>query len=173
MKTNVSKFTAVGGDQKLEQTINIASKKSDTIIYNSKNRNLVAKWDLIYHEILSVKNLYSEYANVLDSSFEGFQHHESSQTFTRKLEDQIQKVIHFMEEKGSPLSEDCPKTLQNFVSKEIMTGTVLEDLLNSAEKGKNKYIDFRSKRLLDKSERISATIHRNNFKNMASLSESV
>ena len=128
MKTNVSKFTAVGGDQKLEQTINLESKKSDT-------RNLVAKWDLIYHEILSVQNLYSEYANVLDSSFEGFQHHESSQTFTRKLEDQIQKVIHFMEEKG-PLSEDCPKTLQNFVSNEIMTGTVREDLLNSTEKGK-------------------------------------
>ena len=53
-----------------------------------------------------------------------------------------------------------------------MTDTVREDLRNSTEEGKNKYIDFRSKRLLDKSERISATIHRNNFKNMASLSES-
>ena len=46
IKTNVSKFTAVGGDQKLEQTINLASKKSNTINYNSKNKNLVAKFDL-------------------------------------------------------------------------------------------------------------------------------
>ena len=43
IKTNEGKLVAVGGDQKLEQTINLASAKCNSAIYDSKNKNLVAK----------------------------------------------------------------------------------------------------------------------------------
>ena len=117
------------------------------MIYNSKNRNLVAKWDLIYHKILAVKGLHSRYTGVVDSSFEGFQHHESSTAFTQKLENQVQNIIHFIEEKASPLSDSAPKTLHNFVSKEIMPEDVRTDLINSTETGKKTYVEFRKKSL--------------------------
>ena len=173
IKTNEGKFTAVGGDQKLEQTINLASKKSNSVIYNSKNRNLVAKWDLIYHEILAVKSLHSSYSSVFDSSFEGFQHHESSKAFTERLENQVQSVIRFIETKGSPLSGSAPKTLHNFVSKEIMPEVVRTDLLNASDTGKERYIEHRSNKFVQKTERISATIHKMNLSNMSSANKPV
>ena len=159
IKTNEGKFVAVGGDQKLEQTINLASKKSNSVIYNSKNRNLVTKWDLIYHEVLGVKSLHSRYSGVEDSSFESFHHHESSKVFSDKLE-QVRKVILFIEERGSPFSKSTPKELQNFISKEMMPEVVRSDLLNSSDIGKDKYLEFRNKIFVEKSGRISATIHR-------------
>ena len=51
-------FSAVGSDQKLEQTINLLSKCSDGVIGHAKQKQYVAQWDLIYHEIMGVKNLH-------------------------------------------------------------------------------------------------------------------
>ena len=47
IKTTGGRFNAVGGYQKLEQTINLASKCSDTFISNSKNKSFLGKWNLI------------------------------------------------------------------------------------------------------------------------------
>ena len=64
IKDGFQKFTAVGGDEKLEQTINLATKRSDSVIGNARKKHFIAKWDMIYHEMLSLKTLYSEYAMV-------------------------------------------------------------------------------------------------------------
>ena len=120
IKVNKGTFTAVGGDQKLKQTINLSSKRSDAVIGNSKKKHYVAQWDLIYHEILSVKNTHNEYAGVIDYSFERLQNHEFSSHFTKKMENQIQRMVKYIEEKGSLLSENCSGKLQNFVTKELM-----------------------------------------------------
>jgi len=66
IKDNPGKFIAVGGDQKLEQSINLSSKCSDGVIEHAKQKQYVAQWDLIYHEMMAVKNLHHHYANVLD-----------------------------------------------------------------------------------------------------------
>ena len=117
IKTTGGRFNAVGGDQKLEQTINLASKRSDTFISNSKNKSFLGKWNLIYHEMLSVKQICAEYTGIIDSSFEGWQHNEASSTFTRKVEDQIQTMIHCIESKGSPFISSRQSILQNCLTK--------------------------------------------------------
>uniref|UniRef100_UPI00358E1FE5 inhibitor of nuclear factor kappa-B kinase subunit beta-like n=1 Tax=Myxine glutinosa TaxID=7769 RepID=UPI00358E1FE5 len=78
------RFTAVGGDQKLEQTINLSSKCSDCVIGHAKQKEYVAQWDLIYHEMMAVKNLHREYTGVNESTSEAWHHHESSQSTTNK-----------------------------------------------------------------------------------------
>ena len=171
IKDGFQKFTAVGGDQTLEQTINLATKRSDSVIGNVRKKHFIAKWDMIYHEIVSIKTVYSEYAMVFDSSFEGWQHHEFSPKFTKRIEDQIQKVLNFIEEKGSPVSKYCTTILQNVVSKQLMTEEIRENLLNFTDLGKKKYCQFRSKVLLEKSTRISTSIHRLNLKNMTTVSK--
>ena len=54
-------FNAVGGDQKLEQTINLSSKCCDGIIGHSRQKQYIAEWDLIYHEMMALKNFHREY----------------------------------------------------------------------------------------------------------------
>ena len=169
IKDNPGKFIAVGGDQKLEQSINLSSKCSDGVIGHAKQKQYVAQWDLIYHEMMAVKNLHRQYSNVMEDTHESHQHHhESSQKTIDRKEDHIQDMLRFIEEKGSPLSPDACQTLQNFVTKELMPLDIRKDILNAISKGEQKYLDFRKSRLYEKSTRISATIHRTNLKTMNS-----
>ena len=43
IKDKPGRFTAVGGDQKLEQTVNLSSKRSDAVIGHAKQREFVAQ----------------------------------------------------------------------------------------------------------------------------------
>lgn len=162
-------FTAVAGDQKLEQSINLSSKCSDGVIGHAKQKQYVAQWDLIYHEMMAVKNVHREYAGMVDDTQESCSHHESSLSSTTKKERHIQAMMAFIEEKGSPLSPEAPATLHNFVTKEIMDKDIRHDMLNAYEKGKEKYLEFRHQRFEQKSTRLSDRIHRTNLKTMQSI----
>ena len=121
--------------------------------------------------MLSVKQICAEYTGIIDSSFEGWQHNKASSTFTRKVEDQIQTMIHYIESKGSPLISSSPSILQNFLTKQQMTHDIRNDLLNASQKGKVKYLEFRKEVFIEKSRQLSATIHRSNLKGMKNISD--
>ena len=75
IKDKPGRFTAVGGDQKLEQTINLSSKSSDCVIGHAKQKQFIAQWDMIYHEMMAVKNLHREYSGVNEITSEAINHH--------------------------------------------------------------------------------------------------
>ena len=164
IKEKPGRFTAVGGDQKLEQSINLSSKCSDGVIGHAKQKQYVAQWDLIYHEMMAIKNLHRQYANVMERTHETYTHHQSSQATTDRKEAHLQEMMRFIEEKGSPLSVGTSPTLQNFATKELMSDNIRNDMLNAYTKGKEKYLTFRKERFLQKTTRISNTIHRANLK---------
>lgn len=64
----------------LEQTINRAQKNVSGIIGSSKKKQYVAKWEIVYHEMLAITNLHRELAGLGTTSYEldvykpGFQH---------------------------------------------------------------------------------------------------
>ena len=168
IKEKPGRFTAVGGDQKLEQSINLSSKCNTSIISQSKKKQYITQWDLIYHEMKSVQNLHRQYIGVLDMTNEVVSHHDSAQATTDRKESQLKKMIEFIDEKGSPFAEGSHPTLQNLVTKEIMSDAIRDDLLNVFEKGKDKYMQFRNDIFVNKSNRHSNTIHRLNLKTMKS-----
>ena len=168
-KDKPGRFTAVGGDQKLEQSINLSSKCSDGFIGHAKQKQYIAQWDLIYHEMMAVKNLHWQYSNVMANTHETYSHHQSSQATTDRNERHIHAITKFIEEKGSPLAACSSRTLHNFVTKEMMPEDIWKDMLNAVEKGKEKYLAFRRERFIEKSARISSTIHRTNLKPMKSI----
>ena len=149
-KNKPGRFSAVGGDQKLEQTINLSSKCSDSVIGHAKQKQYVAQWDLIYHEIMAVKNLYCENTGVSESTSSALLHHESSQSIINRKEGHIQEMMKYIEERGSPFSAECPSVLQNVVTKEMMTEEIRKDVLNASEIGKKKYEAFHSDRIIKK-----------------------
>ncbi|KAK3864618.1 hypothetical protein Pcinc_029713 [Petrolisthes cinctipes] len=89
-----------GGDQKLEQSINLSSKCGDGGIGHSKQKQFVTLWDLIYLEMMTVKNLNREYKGVSEGTYELWTHNESSQVTTNRKDEHIQKMIKFIEERG-------------------------------------------------------------------------
>ena len=169
IKEKPGRFTAVGGDQKLEQSINLSTKCCDGVIGHAKQKQYVAQWDLIYHEMMAVKNLHRQYANVMDRTHETYSHHESSQSTTDHKESQLQRMMQFIDEKGSPLAATSSTTLQNYVTKEVMTDNIRKDMLSALKKGEERYLEFRKERLVEKTARISSTIHRANLKTMKTI----
>ena len=167
IKDKPGRFTAVGGDQKLEQTVNLSPKHSDAVIGHAKQKTFVAQWDLIHHEMQGVMLLHRQYTNTLERSDETFVHHESSQSTTDRKESHIQNMIQYIDAKGSPFAADAPTNLQNIVTKEIMSEKVRHDILMASTKGKEKYIAYRKCVFVEKSQRISSTINRLNLNTMA------
>ena len=114
--------------------------------------------------MIAVKNLHREYAGVHGSTSEAWHHHESSQATTNRQEGHVQSMMKFIEERGSPFSADCPTELHNFVTKQLMTEEIREDVLNASEKGKKKYQAFHSEMFINKTGKLRDTIHRENLK---------
>ncbi len=118
--------------------------------------------------MLAMKNLHHQCTGVVAGTDEAYSHHESSHAVTIQ-EAHIQAVIEFMEEKGSPLSDQTPCILHNFVTKEVMTEDIRNDVLNAFVRGKEKYLSFRPTRFIQKSIRLSESIHRTNLKTMDAI----
>ena len=87
IKDKPGRFSAFGGDQKLEQTINMFSKCSDGVIGHAKQKQYIAQWDIIYYEVMmSLKNRLREYVGVCESICESWYNHESSQSVKNKIQ---------------------------------------------------------------------------------------
>ena len=126
---------------------------------------------MIYHEMIAVNNLHREYSGMKEITSEAINHHESSETFTKRKEKHIQKMMKYIEMRGSPFSVESPNQLHNFVTKEVMSDVIKTDLLQSAQRGKEKFQEFHTERFLEKSAQLRDTLHRSNLKTMAKLKE--
>lgn len=163
------RFIAVGGDQKLEQSVNLSTKTSDNVIGNARKKTYFAQWELIYHEMAEINKLDRRYTGSRDGESDAFVHHQASQLLTNRHEEQIQKMMKIVEEKGNPVAKDSPKILHNFVTKEVMSERIRNDLLNCMSIAENMYEEFRMNRLVTKSIKLRDTIHKNNLRTMDTL----
>ena len=59
--------------------------------------------------MMAVKNLHKQYAGVMEKTHKSYTHHESSKAITDRKGSQIQAMMTFIEEKGSPFSENAFK----------------------------------------------------------------
>ena len=63
-------------------------------------------------------------------------------------------MMKYIEKRGSPFSVESPTQLHNFVTKEVMTEGIKTDLLQSTQKGKEKYKEFHTERFLKKNTQL-------------------
>ena len=130
----------------------------------------IAQWDLIYHEMIAVKNMHREYTGVNESTSEALQHHVSQAT-TNRQGDTSKKMVKFIEERGSLFSADCPTKLHNFVTKQVISEEIRKDVLNASKKDKKKYQAFHNESIIDKTVQLRNTIHGENLKTMISIKD--
>ena len=163
VKRTPGKFKAVGADMCLEQTINKSQKSSGGIIGSTKKKQYVAKWELLYHEMLGVGNLFRELSGVNPCNTELTLNHEFRIQETIASEMKIADMVSFIVAHDNPchVSTDTEPQLHNIMSQEIMTPAIRESLLNIDKKGEELYATFRRERYINKCKKLSDPIHRN------------
>ena len=79
IKEKPGRFTAVGGDQKLEQSIDLSSKCNTSVIGQAKKKQFIAQCGLIYQEMKAPQNIDRHYTNAVEKTHDAFFHHDASQ----------------------------------------------------------------------------------------------
>lgn len=159
-------FSAVGVDMALEQTINRSKKSSSGIIGNTKKKMFAAQWDILYHELLAISNVYRDISGVNTSNSELSLHHEFNNSETQKNEDSVRAMVAYVASYANPfMMQDTEggKTLHNILTRESVPSEVAVKLLQFQNIGAELYTSFRDKRFINKSSTIWDVIHRQNL----------
>lgn len=170
VKRTPGKFKAVGADMALEQTINKSQKSASGIIGRTKQKQYVARWELIYHEMLAVTNLYRELSGANMTSYDLDVNRAFNTPTTENDERNIQSILIVIERTENPFSVPTPEPkLHNILTREIMTEDIRKQMLNVQTIGEAAYNKFRKERFLEKTVRFGEPIHRINLKTFQSL----
>ena len=170
VKRTKGNFKAVGMDMCLEQTINKASKSTAGIIGSTRQKNYVAQWQIIYHEMMAVNHLHRSLTGVRNTTHEMMVNHEFSKHETECGEQNVQAIINYILVHENPfLLSPRDRRLHNILTQDVMTPEITKDLLEALDIGRKKYIAFRHERLVLKNTEIRETIHRSNLKTFKSI----
>ena len=108
-------FSAVSPDMKLEQTIQHSQKSMGGIISQTNQQNYVTEWEIVYHEILSISNVFKEITNKnRELSNEFTQHHELEGNLSKEIELAVQKLVAFITRRAIHILLQIP--LLNFTT---------------------------------------------------------
>jgi hypothetical protein len=164
-------FNAIGADMCLEQTINRSQKSTSGIIGNTKKKQYVAQWEMIYHEMLALSNLHREISGVLTQTSESVVSHEFNKAETDASERKIDEIVTYIKSHDNPthLSPGPQQKLHNILTQEIMSEDIRKDLLGLEDKSINLYNYFRTERFVCKEKKFLDTIHRTNLKTFKSI----
>ena len=154
------RFSAVGLDMVLEQTINRSQKSSSTIIGDTMRKEFVTQWEIAYHVVLLIANFFRRVIRSITTTSDMKIHHELYSKETKNVENAVWSMVQYVAAKGNPFDCRGESTLHNMASKEVVGEAAKTKLLQVFDVGKHMYESFRNERFISKSTRISATIHR-------------
>ena len=164
VKHTIGKFKAVGADMALEQTINRSQKSQSGIIGMTRKKAFVTKWQLIYHEMLEISNLHREVSGFKTEDEIDLNHNVSDHE-TQAGEKNVQLLIDFILRHENPFHTEFQHTeLHNIITKEVMSDEVSQEILSMQIIGSEVCSKLRQERYIDKSLKLSDTIHRTNIK---------
>ena len=73
-------------------------------------------------------------------------------------------MVEFILSHENPVYVSSESPLHHIITQEIFGEDIRQELLNILLTGEDLYKEFRKRRFLERSEKVSDTIHRNNFK---------
>ena len=155
-------FNAVFPGMKLEQSIQIYQESAHGIISDIRKSNYVTKWEVAYHDILSINNVLRTLTCSNLGSCKSYLHHELVGNYSEIYNNHLHQVYEFLESRGNPYGLEINYNRQHY---NIATGVVVphstaEKLLCFHDYGKEKYIEFRTNRFVQKERSLSSTIEK-------------
>ena len=135
IKHTPGSFRAVGADMALEQTINRSQKSSSGIIGNTRKKSYVAKWEILYHEMLAITNLLRNLSNCGKTIYDQDVNRSFNEATTTSDEDDIQSIINVIQKNTNPF-EDIPSCnhLINIMTNEIVNEDIRTQILEKLVK---------------------------------------
>ena len=103
VKDKEGNFNSVAPDMKLEQTIQKSQKSSKGIVGQTRKSNYVAEWQLVYHEVLMICNMFCSLisADVVDQR-ETVHHHDMVGKKGEIFNENVSRLLIFMQYHGNP-----------------------------------------------------------------------
>ena len=96
VKTQIGNFNGVSLDMKLEQTIQRSKKCAAGIIGQTRQFSYVTEWELIYHEVLAISNVYENITSAGLSFRETNLHHELGGSLYKLMNESVNKTYRFI-----------------------------------------------------------------------------
>ena len=129
-------FKAVGADMALEQTINKSQKGTSGIIGNSRKKQFVAMWELIYHEMLAISSLHREISGVNITAYDSVINHNFNKSETTSSERNVQAIMDVIERNENPFQiAPMELKLHNILTQEVMIDDIRTQLLKVKDIG--------------------------------------
>lgn len=169
-------FCAVGGDMKVEQTIQRVSKGpgGHYVVGSTRNASAVAEFELLFHEIGSITNLLNSLTtNRSMKHTDCHIQHAISPTRRLKFNENVEKLLNFVLERQNPyaVTTSGPVPLHNLLTKLAVDSQVKTRLLNCLENGEKTYRSYRQERFVDKMKKISAIIPKSKLPRFTDVSQ--
>lgn len=165
VKEKNGQFNAVAPDMKLEQTIQRSQKSSKGIIGQTRRSEYVTEWQLIYHEVLDISNTFRELTNARVMEHMEVYHHELTGRKSELFDQNVTRLLQFLEAKGNPFDTTQNTGLYNLVTMHSVDDSVKKRLLNVMDHGKDAYTSFRQERYITKEKKLGDRISRTNLPN--------
>ena len=150
-------------DQALEKEYTKKAKGPGGIIGLTRQKESVAKWNLIKHEKRKYTTFIDSICNI-DQADEYSLHHEFSDSVTKK----DQAIKEFVASRCDIMKAG---KLSNMISGIELPDEIADSLLDCFEKGEELYKDYRKTRLVERTKGLFDTIHRVHFKKKKILKE--
>ena len=119
-------------------------------------------WDITFHELLGISNLFRE-KTFIENENDLEIHHEYSNASIQNSESAVNKIVHFIVSKEINPFQSSKQQLCNLVTEQLVHSDVTKELLSIFGKGLELYNVFRDERFIEKSKPLSAVISRNNL----------
>ena len=102
LKTQISNFNEVSPDMKLEQTTRRSKKCAAGIIGQTRQLSYVTEWELLYHEVLAISNVYQNITSAGLRFPESNLHYELGGSLYKLMNESVNKTYKFVSETGNP-----------------------------------------------------------------------
>jgi len=126
----------------------------------TRNAGAVAEFELLFHEIGSITNLNLLTTNKPMDHTECHLQHALSTTRRHTFNQNVVKLLDYVLERQNPytVTVSVPVSLHNLLTKLAVDREVAARLLKCLENGERVYRSNRQERLVEKTQKISATI---------------
>ena len=159
-----SKFSAVSGDLKLEQSVNrfTTGPGAPATVGKPGDEAALTEFALLFHEILAITNLLQSLTSpkLLDHNETNIRH-DITGSSGLVFDQNVKKLLDFVKARVNPFRmPEARVPLYNIVSNQTVSAAIESRLVNCLKNGETIYLQIRKEMFVDKSRKISDTLHR-------------
>ena len=119
------------------------------LVGSTENERKFRRWQVYCPEVARIVQEFEYVTALKGNEHTEFHHHEKSNSFQKKFDSNIKKLVAELEQQGNPFLEDDRKELYQLGTKDIMSGDVTCAVKSLYSEGKKQFQEFWDSRLIN------------------------